>query len=80
MGQRWQGAALVGDAVRDRVPLWASCKGCGHRAKLDPAALARRVGYDAALPDLRRRLACTRCGARGAAEVGIGHYPPGAGR
>jgi hypothetical protein len=77
---RWRGSTLVGDVVRDRLPLWVTCKGCEHRARLDPAKVAERLGYDMPLPDLRRKFKCTRCGARGAAEVSVGHYPQGAGR
>lgn len=55
---------VIGDAVRDRRRLWAYCELCGHQRHLDPAELARRVGYDTALVDLRKRMKCTECGGR----------------
>lgn len=56
--------AVLGDAVRDRMLLWISCAACGNRRRMDPAELARRLGYDFAVPDLAWRMRCSRCGGR----------------
>jgi len=56
--------AVLGDAVRDGLMLWLSCADCRHRKHIAPAALARRLGYDFPLPDLKRRLKCSRCDGR----------------
>ena len=58
------GAAVLGDAVRDRARIAVACEACGHQADLDPARLAKHVGYDCPVPDLRTRLRCSRCGSR----------------
>jgi hypothetical protein len=46
------------------VQLVAYCEGCGHRARLDKAGLARRYGLTISLFVVRRKLKCTRCGER----------------
>ena len=56
--------AVLGDAVRDSLLLWISCAECGRRVRLAPAALAKRLGYDFTLGNLRHRMRCSRCGAR----------------
>ena len=56
--------AVLGDAVRDGLMLWLSCAACRHRKRLAPADLARNLGYDFALPDLKQRMKCSRCGGR----------------
>lgn len=55
---------VLGDAVRDRRRLWVYCELCGHQSHLDPAELARRVGYDRPIVELKRRMRCSRCGGR----------------
>ncbi|NQU70624.1 MAG: hypothetical protein HQ514_08735 [Rhodospirillales bacterium] len=44
--------------------LWLSCAACRHRKHVAPAVLARDLGYDFPLPDLKRRMKCSRCGGR----------------
>ena len=66
---------LVGDVVRQRVPLWATCGGCGHRARVDPGQVADRVGYDVPLPSLALKMRCTRCGGH-RATLSTGYNPP----
>jgi hypothetical protein len=56
--------AVLGDAVRDGLMLWLSCTDCRHRKHIGPAVLARDLGYDFPLPDLKRRMKCSRCGGR----------------
>jgi len=63
---------LVGDILRRGVPLWATCRGCGHRARVDPGQVADRVGYDMPVPSLASKMRCTRCGGR-KAQVTVGH-------
>ncbi len=55
---------VIGDAVRDRLPLWAHCEACGHTALLEAAAVAGKVGYDTTIVGLRGRLRCRECGSR----------------
>ncbi len=56
--------AVLGDVMRDGLGLLVSCRACGHAARLDPAVLAGRLGYDFAVPDLAARLRCSRCAGR----------------
>ena len=67
---------MIGDAVRDRAPLWAFCETCGHSAHVEPAVLADRLGYDFPVPQLRRRLRCGRCGGR-SVDVRVRYPGPG---
>jgi hypothetical protein len=69
-------AVVLGDAVRDRRPLWVFCEVCCHNAEVDPAALARRLGYDYPIPDLKARMRCSRCGSR-QVDVRVKHASPG---
>lgn len=79
---------VLGDAIRDGKPLWAYCEACRHHAHVDPAKLARRLGYDAAIFDVRARMKCSRCGSReidlrvdyGGPGVVAGHGPSQGGR
>jgi len=65
---------LAGDVVRQRVRLWATCRGCGHRVRVDPGQVADRVGYGMPVPSLASKMRCTRCGGR-KAELSVGHDP-----
>ena len=56
--------AVLGDAVRDGLMLWLSCISCRHRVRRAPAELARVFGYDYPLPDLVKRMKCSKCGCR----------------
>lgn len=56
--------AVLGDAVRDGHMLWLSCADCRHRKNIAPAVLARDLGYDFPIPDLKWRMKCSRCGGR----------------
>jgi hypothetical protein len=76
MPRPWKGAILVGDIIRQRLPLWATCRACGHRARLDPGRVADRVGYDMPVPSLPPKMRCTRCGTR-RAEVRVDRDPKG---
>ena len=44
--------------------LGASCESCFHFADIDRHELARRMGSDAVLDDIRRKLRCRQCGSR----------------
>jgi len=65
---------LIGDVIRQRVPLWVTCRACGRRVRMDPGKVADRVGYDVPVPSLVPKMRCTRCGGRNA-DVAVGHYP-----
>ena len=67
---------VLGDAVRDGWSLWVSCARCDHRAELDPAELAKRVGYDFAVAELKRRMRCSKCTSR---EIEVRIQPKGPG-
>lgn len=54
--------------------LIACCGPCGRYVELEHAALAGRFGWDAALDELRRRMACRCCGRR-TGHVLIAHGP-----
>ena len=54
--------------------LIACCGPCGRYVELEHAALARRFGWDATLDELRRRMACRRCGTR-TGHLLIAHGP-----
>jgi DNA-directed RNA polymerase subunit RPC12/RpoP len=59
---RFKGAKVLGDVLVERLYLRAQCRACSHRAPLSPVELAQRLGYDFPVPDLGRRLRCSRCG------------------
>lgn len=47
----------------DRYWLTLTCRGCGHAARLDPAALAQRYrGRRLTTHEFARRSKCARCG------------------
>lgn len=58
--------------MRDRYFLWVRCKACEHRARVDPAKIAARIGYDVPVPGLSGKLKCSKCGRRGA-DVTVGN-------
>lgn len=62
--------------------LYALCErqGCGHQAKLDIPALIAKLGPNFPTMDIRSRLRCARCGARGddiRLQQVYGHKPAG---
>src|SRR5215831_7681421 len=59
----------LGDAMVKGEELWLRCHACRHVGVIRPAVLAKVVGYDRKLTDLRRRLRCTKCGVRGKVRV-----------
>ncbi len=67
---------MLGDAVRDRRPLWVFCEACSHGAEIDPAGLAKKLGYDCPVPELKRRMRCSRCGGR-QVDVRVKYDGPG---
>ena len=69
-------AVVLGDAVRDGRPLWIFCEACAHNVERNPAELARRVGYDCPVPELKHRLRCSRCGSR-RVDVRVRYASPG---
>ncbi len=52
----------LGDLMRERVAVLCWCNRCSHHASLAAAALAARLGEDAAVPGLAARLVCGACG------------------
>ena len=71
---RYGPAESLGDLLVKHEHLWLRCEGCRHVAVLHPAVLAKAVGYDCKLTDLKRRLTCTKCGAK---RVRVGRAAPG---
>lgn len=59
----------LGEVLDQGDALGASCerRTCMHRAPLDLADLVRRLGRATTVPDMRRRLSCTKCGGRAVA-------------
>lgn len=49
----------------DRITVHCEARGCGHQAPLDVAALVAQLGRGLDLGQLRARLRCTACGAKG---------------
>ena len=68
--------AVLGDLVRDKAGLAIACEACSRHVALDPATLARRLGYDCSVPSLRARLLCSRCGSR-SIDVQVRYAGPG---
>jgi len=54
----------LGDLVRRRQRVTASCVRCRHVAHVDPAPLAERLGYDFLVENLFPKFRCTTCGGR----------------
>lgn len=52
------------DVAAHRYGLNAYCERCRHRSDLDVAALIERLGGGCSIPALRKKLRCTKCGAR----------------
>jgi hypothetical protein len=62
------------DAVRAERRLWFFCRWCGNARHVDPRELARKIGRDLHVKELRHRLKCRRCGLRGHAEVIVSEH------
>jgi hypothetical protein len=56
--------ARLGDLVAHRKSLTLFCSACLHWSSVDPASLARRVGYDRTLSEVMDRAKCRKCGGR----------------
>lgn len=59
---------IRGDAIQalhGRHAVWASCPKCRRSIKLDLGLLAKRFGWAWDVGELRSRLRCRACGARG---------------
>ena len=72
---RYGPALTLGDAMVKGEELWLRCHACRHVGVTRPALLAKLVGYDRKLTDLRRKLRCSKCGVRG--KVRVETMPPG---
>jgi transcription elongation factor Elf1 len=46
-----------------------ACPACGHQASMEARALIERVSSHVLIENLDARLRCTRCGARGQAQL-----------
>ena len=62
----------IRDFDREKFSIIAYCQECRHSATLDMEQLQPEL----AIPELRRRLRCTECGARGA-EIRIVYVAAG---
>ena len=71
---RYGPAHTIGDVLVKGEHLWPLCDACWHVAVVHPAVIARIVGYDCRLADLRWRLKCRMCGAK---HIRIGTAIPG---
>jgi DNA-directed RNA polymerase subunit RPC12/RpoP len=65
-GRRFYGpvVALCPDGV-----LTSACPVCGHQASMEAHALIERVSSKLKIENIDARLRCTRCGARGRAQL-----------
>lgn len=61
-----------GKTLRDYV-LFAQCRMCNHRQRLDIETLSAIVGWDTPLEEIQPRLRCTNCGRSGDCSFGDGH-------
>jgi hypothetical protein len=64
---------LISRYARPEWTPWAYCsaeQGCGHNARIDIAAIVAKIG-DMPAATFRKRLRCSKCGAR--ARLVIGH-------
>ena len=66
IGPRFYGS--VGALCPDDVLTFA-CPVCGHQASVEARALIERVSSKLLIGDIDARLRCTRCGARGQAQL-----------
>jgi hypothetical protein len=57
------GLHTVGD-LAGRHTIWAHCVPCGRAVQLDTSRLIAVYGPRLTIAELRRRLACSRCGER----------------
>lgn len=55
--------ALLSDHF-GQYELILKCGGCGHERRSTPHTLANVCGWDAKLPDVLKRLRCSKCGKR----------------
>jgi rubredoxin len=65
-GPRFYGS--VGALCPDDV-LTLACPVCGYQASMEARALTERVSPKLKIEDIDARLRCTRCGARGQAQL-----------
>ena len=54
----------LGGLLAKGLDVWAWCPACCHNAVLASAGLAARLGVSFAVPDVAKRLRCTRCNGR----------------
>jgi hypothetical protein len=56
----------IGDKIRIGHGIWINClnQECLHRAKMDLAALAERLGANFPVAELVKRAVCSECGSR----------------
>jgi hypothetical protein len=59
----------LGNAAAAKVRLIVWCNDCSHRAEIDPAELAIKLGPDFPVPDIPKRLRCSGCNGRGVSFV-----------
>jgi hypothetical protein len=59
----------LGNAAAAHVRLIVSCGDCGHRADVQPAALAQKLGDNFPVAGVAARLRCGACGAKAVSLV-----------
>lgn len=59
----------LGDLMKSKTALVASCRRCKHRRLLFPASLAERLGASFKVVELTKRLRCVGCRGYGTANV-----------
>ncbi len=59
-----QRPATLGDLAGKGLDVWAWCNGCYHHAVLPIAPLVAKLGSSYAVPAVRNRARCARCGSR----------------
>jgi hypothetical protein len=69
------GPMTLGNAAAAHVRLLIWCDECQHRAEIDPAELARKLGPDFPVPNIPKRLRCSACDARAVSFVVSGTTP-----
>ena len=66
IGPRFYGSV---DALCPDDVLTFACPVCGHQASVEARVLIERVSSKLKIEDIDARLRCTRCGARGQAQL-----------
>jgi hypothetical protein len=55
------GPMTLGNAAAAQVRLIVWCDDCGHQVNLAPLDLSEKLGLEFPVPEITRRLRCSRC-------------------